>query len=306
MVGVLVSRRQADPLCRRRARTRDRGSTCGTIPSGAPRPVTPEGFFAPGMTRTVSPDGRSFLAVQLRRRLDLDLPDRRRRAAPRRRDRSRTRAPGSLDRGRSRPLHPGLEGPAVPDLRASTSASGARVPWKRIAPSDPAGAEDTPARAPLGRRRGRASTRSPASSRRSTSWTGSGSPCPRATTGSSCCGRPSATSAGRTSPGSTRSEWKHAKEKLTAEDARARSRASPSAWKRWFLKTANASSSASPSGWRRRAASCSSSCSLCFLLSIFRPAVRAPRREGRARRAAARPSYHVDFDSGFLLPRRRC
>ncbi len=113
------------------------------IPSGAPRPVTPEGFFTPGMTRTISPDGRSFLAVNSDDGstwiFSLDGGEPRRIEA--------------IDRASERPVRWTEDGRGIyirewkvmPFLISRLDlASGARVPWKRIAPSDLAGATDSP------------------------------------------------------------------------------------------------------------------------------------------------------------------
>ena len=148
------------------------------IPSGAPRPVTPEGFFTAGMTRTVSPDGRFALAVRARTtvRPGSSRSTEASRAASSTIDPRRERA-DALDRGRSRPLHPGVEGSAVSDLSRSTSlpararrGSASRPRTPRVPRIRPACASRPTAR--------RASTRSPASSRRSTSWTGCGKTMP--------------------------------------------------------------------------------------------------------------------------------
>jgi Tol biopolymer transport system component len=113
------------------------------IPTGAPRAVTPEGFFSPGMTRNVSPDGRSFLAVSSDDgstwifSLDGGQP----------------RRVGAVDPARERPMRWTEDGRSIYirewkvmpfQIFRLDLASGARIPWKRIVPSDPAGARDTP------------------------------------------------------------------------------------------------------------------------------------------------------------------
>ena len=93
------------------------------------------------------------------------------------------------------------------------------------------------------------------------------------------------------------SEWKHAKEKLTSEDADALAR-EPKRWKRWF-KTTNSVLF----GLSKRLAPARRVVFLvvlaCFLLSLFTPTFEhhEEKVENGVRRET---SYRVDFDSGFL------
>ena len=114
-----------------------------TIPSGAPRPITPEGFFTPGMTRTVSPDGRSTFAVSQKDGSTWIFPI----------DGGQARRLDTMDAIRDRPVRWTADGrglyirnwKTLPfQLSRLDLESGARAAWKQVAPSDPAGAEDTP------------------------------------------------------------------------------------------------------------------------------------------------------------------
>jgi hypothetical protein len=113
------------------------------IPSGLPRPVTPEGFFAPGMTRNISPDSRFVLGVSSDDGstwvFSLEGGEPRRVEA--------------IDGERERPLRWTEDGRGIYvrewkvmpfQIFRLDLASGARVPWTRIAPSDAAGAQDSP------------------------------------------------------------------------------------------------------------------------------------------------------------------
>jgi Tol biopolymer transport system component len=95
------------------------------------------------MTRNVSPDGRSFLAVSSDDgstwifSLDGGQP----------------RRVGAVDPARERPMRWTEDGRSIYirewkvmpfQIFRLDLASGARIPWKRIVPSDPAGARDTP------------------------------------------------------------------------------------------------------------------------------------------------------------------
>jgi Tol biopolymer transport system component len=113
------------------------------IPSGLPRPVTPEGFFSQGMTRTISPDSRLVLGVSSEDGSTWVFPI----------DGGQARRVEAIDPVRERPVRWTEDGRGI-YVRESRVlpfqifrvdlASGARVPWKRIAPSDSAGAEDSP------------------------------------------------------------------------------------------------------------------------------------------------------------------
>ena len=121
----------------------------------------------------------------------------------------------------------GLEGHALPDFARSTSPPAHASRGNASRPPTLRGAEDTPARAPLGRWRDVRSTRFSRNSRRSTSWTGSGSHALGHDWGELL--RSTFRDVGRADiSGLYSSEWKHAKEKLTARTP-TRWRASPSA-----------------------------------------------------------------------------
>jgi serine/threonine protein kinase len=113
------------------------------LPSGATRPVTPEGFWTPGMTRAVSPDGKSVLAVAQADGATWILPIEG--GQPRRID--------AIDPARERPIRWTEDGLAVYarewnvlpyQIIRVELATGKREPWKRITSSDPAGAEASP------------------------------------------------------------------------------------------------------------------------------------------------------------------
>ncbi len=92
-------------------------------------------------------------------------------------------------------------------------------------------------------------------------------------------------------------QWKHAREKLTAEDRQVLER-EPKRWKRWF-KTANSVLF----GLARRLAPARRVVFLailaCFLLTLFAPS--CEHHEERVKHGERRNvSYRVDFDSGFL------
>jgi Tol biopolymer transport system component len=113
------------------------------IPAGSPRPVTPEGYFAPGLTRNVSPDGRFVLAVRTDDGSTWIFPV----------EGGEPRRIEAIDPAHERPVRWTEDGRGVYvrqwkvmpfEIFRLDLASGARVPWRRIAPSDPAGAEDSP------------------------------------------------------------------------------------------------------------------------------------------------------------------
>ena len=113
------------------------------LPSGSPRPITPEGFSAPAMTRSVSPDGRFAVAIRDDDGSTWIIPI----------GEGESRRVEAIEAGRERPIRWTEDGRGIYvrtwkglpfQIFRVDLASGARVPWKRIAPSDLAGAEDTP------------------------------------------------------------------------------------------------------------------------------------------------------------------
>ncbi len=113
------------------------------IPSGAPRPITPEGFVDPGVTRNVSPDGRFMFATRQQDESTWIFPiaggegRRVEGISPNRERAIRWTADGRglyVRNWKGLPLQ----------ISRLDLASGARTPWKRIEPADLAGAEDTP------------------------------------------------------------------------------------------------------------------------------------------------------------------
>ena len=113
------------------------------IPSGPPRPVTPEGFTWQSVSRAVSPDNRLALATRQDDNSTWILPI----------DGGEPRRVEQIDPRRERPMRwtedgRGLyirEWKVLPfQIFRLDLASGTRTPWKRITASDPAGAEDTP------------------------------------------------------------------------------------------------------------------------------------------------------------------
>ncbi len=113
------------------------------VPGGLPRPVTPEGFLTIGMSRAVSPDNRLALAVSSEDGATWIFPIEG--GEPRRID--------AIQSTREHPLRWTGDGQGVYfrerrvlpfQIYRLDIATEARTPWKRIAPTDLAGAADTP------------------------------------------------------------------------------------------------------------------------------------------------------------------
>ena len=284
-IGDLASRRQADRLCRHRVRARAADLRTGD-PVRRTAPDHPRGL----LHSRHDPHRFARRPIRVRReperRLDVDLSDRRGPAAPARHDGCQTRSAASLDRGWSRPLHPELEDSAVPAFAPRPRIRRARRRGSRSRPPTPRAPRTRPmcASRPTARR---ASTPSRASSRRSTSWTGSGSHALRPR-----LGRAAAVDVPRRRAGGHHRALFLGVEARQGEAdrrgrrrARARAQAAGSAGSR----PSTASSSDCPSASRRRAASCSSSCSPASSSRFSRPTFEQPRGEGRERRPQRRP-----------------
>ena len=113
------------------------------LASGSQRPLTPEGFISTAMTRAVSPDGRFALAVSAEDGATWIFPV----------DGGAARRVDAVDPKRERPVRWSADGRGIYvrewrvlpyQITLLDVATGARTPWKRIAPSDPAGASETP------------------------------------------------------------------------------------------------------------------------------------------------------------------
>ncbi|HEY1435644.1 MAG TPA: hypothetical protein VGG65_09730, partial [Thermoanaerobaculia bacterium] len=113
------------------------------IPAGVPRSITPEGFTLTAMTRAVSPDGRSALAVGAEDGATWIWPV----------HGGQARRVDAIDPKRERPVRWTADGQGLYvrewhvlpfEISRLDLSTGRKTPWKRIAPSDPAGTADTP------------------------------------------------------------------------------------------------------------------------------------------------------------------